>query len=55
MFGKFATAVQFLLIGLTIGLLTAPRSGRESRRILADEVSTLGKRGALHRGEEFAQ
>lgn len=32
------TAVKYLVIGLLFGLLFAPRSGRETRRMLRDEM-----------------
>ena len=53
MLGKFATALQFLLIGWMIGLLTAPRPGPETRRLLVREMETLGKPERLEK--EFGQ
>lgn len=32
MFGRARTAVKFLVYGLVIGLIFAPRSGEESRK-----------------------
>lgn len=32
------TAMKYLVIGLLFGLLFAPRSGRETRRMLRDEM-----------------
>jgi gas vesicle protein len=32
------TGLKYLVIGLLAGLLFAPRSGRETRRMLRDEV-----------------
>ncbi|MBI3965978.1 MAG: hypothetical protein HY329_10125 [Chloroflexi bacterium] len=31
------TALKYFLLGLGIGLLTAPRSGEETRRLLVDQ------------------
>lgn len=36
MFKLAYTAIKYLAIGLLIGLLTAPRSGVESRRLLRE-------------------
>lgn len=32
------TAIKYLVIGLLVGLLLAPRSGQETRRVLREEV-----------------
>ncbi len=41
---RFAyTAIKYLAIGLLIGLLTAPRSGVESRRLLKERGLSAAK------------
>lgn len=37
MFRLAYTAVKYFTVGLLLGLLTAPRSGLESRRLLRDK------------------
>jgi len=41
MLRSLGTALQFLLLGFVVGLLVAPRSGRETRHLLRQSVSTF--------------
>lgn len=48
MFGRLGTAVRFLLIGIGIGLLTAPRTGAASRSLLTQRLpGAIGQRGPV--------
>ncbi|TAK33036.1 MAG: YtxH domain-containing protein [Chloroflexota bacterium] len=55
MLRKIATAVPFFLIGWMVGLMTAPRTGSETRKLLAREIETLGKPERIKEGEEFSR
>ncbi|MHB1132062.1 MAG: YtxH domain-containing protein [Chloroflexota bacterium] len=43
MFKLLYASLKYFSLGLVIGLLTAPRSGRESWRMLRDQASTVSK------------
>lgn len=43
MLGNFGAAIRFFLIGLGVGLLTAPRSGEETRRLLGNRLQGVGE------------
>jgi hypothetical protein len=41
MFGRVRIAIRFFFVGLTVGVLLAPRSGRATRRILRERADRL--------------
>jgi hypothetical protein len=41
MFGRVRIAIRFFFVGLTVGVLLAPRSGRATRRILRERADQL--------------
>ena len=41
MFGRVKIAIRFFFVGLTVGVLLAPRSGRETRRLLRVRADRL--------------
>lgn len=41
MFGRVRIAIRFFFIGLAVGVLLAPRSGRETRRLVRERADRL--------------
>lgn len=41
MFSRVRIAIRFFFVGLAVGLLLAPRSGRETRRIVRERADRL--------------
>jgi hypothetical protein len=41
MFSRVRVAIRFFFVGLAVGILLAPRSGRETRRLLRERADRL--------------
>ena len=41
MFSRVRTAIRFFFVGLAVGVLLAPRSGEETRRLLRERADSL--------------
>jgi gas vesicle protein len=41
MFSRVRIAIRFFFVGLAVGVLLAPRSGEETRRLLREKADTL--------------
>jgi hypothetical protein len=41
MFSRVRTAIRFFFVGLAVGVLLAPRSGEETRRMLRERADSL--------------
>lgn len=41
MFSRVRIAIRFFFMGLAVGMLLAPRSGRETRRLLREKADQL--------------
>ncbi len=41
MFSRVKIAIRFFFMGLAVGILLAPRSGRETRRLLREKADQL--------------
>ena len=41
MFSRVRIAIRFFFVGLAVGVLLAPRSGRETRRLLRERADRL--------------
>jgi len=41
MFSRVRTAIRFFFVGLAVGVLLAPRSGEETRRLLREKADGL--------------